>query len=123
MTKVKVQAETRDFFDKGNIVRDMYEKVESPKGNAGQVAILKPTFVKETFTKEYRVPEYQLFRLECGFGVHPDCSGNACYGHFCADGEWCRMEKYNFLGIADEKTTKYAEELENAWKKKHVSAV
>ncbi len=123
MKKVKVQAETRDFFDKGNIVRDMYEKVESPKGNAGQVAILKPTFVKEMFTEEYRVPEYQLFRLEGGFGVHPDCRGNACYGYFCADGERCRMEKYNFVGIADEATTEYAEALESAWQKKPAKAV
>lgn len=108
---------TAGFFTAANTVRSMYDKVDALEGNAGKVAILSASFVNETFTEEYKKADYQLFRLSHGFGTFPDKMGNACYGHFCADGEQCRMEKYNFVGIADEATAKYAEELEAKWQK------
>ncbi len=115
------QAQTKAvFYTAANTVRTMYAKVEEAAGNADKVAIISPSYVNETFTEEYKKPEYQLFRLKRGFGVHPENSGNACYGYFCADGEECRMEKYNFIGIADEATTAIAEELEAKWQKKAV---
>lgn len=117
------QAQTAELFTVKNTVRSMYDKADEKIGNAGKVAIIKPSHVKEFFTSEYQTPEQQLFRLECGFGVFPDKMGNACYGYFCADGEKCRMEKYDFCGIADEATTRYAEELESKWKKKAAKAV
>ncbi len=106
-----------------NTVRSMYDRVDDQNGNIGKVAILSPDFVSKTFTDDYKKPEYQLFRLNGGFGTYPDKLGNACYGYFCADGEECRMEKYNFVGIADEATTAYAEELERAWQKKARKAI
>ena len=102
MEQKRQKTEAAEFFTAKNVVRSMYD-----------VAILKA----DILSGDYRKPEYQLFSLECGFGVHPKRMGNACYGQFCADGEECRMGKYDFLGIADEATTKYAEELEAKWKK------
>ena len=98
----------KELFTEKNIVRSMYDKTERPTGNIGLVAILKPSRLVGEFAK----PEYQLFRLETGFGCFPTTSGNACYGYFCADGEKCRMERYDFIGIANEATTQIAEELE-----------
>lgn len=110
--KKQRQTEAVKFFTAENTVRRMYDKVDAPEGNAGQVAILKA----DILSGDYRQPEYQLFRLSGGFGVHPEKMGNACFGRFCADGEECRMEKYDFIGIADEATAAYAEELEAKWK-------
>lgn len=101
------------FFTKANTVRTMYEKVDAPEGNTGKVGILKA----DILAGDYYQADYQLFRLRGGFGVHPDRMGNACFGQFCADGEECRMEKYDFIGIADDATTAYAEELEAKWQK------
>lgn len=107
----------KEFFTSKNVKRKMYDATPTPEGNIGEVAILKPEFIEKAFTPNYRTADYQLFRLEGGFGCQPSTIGNACVGYFCADGEECRMERYDFVGIADEATTKYAEELESKWRK------
>lgn len=85
----------------------MYEAVEGDS-NEGCVGIINADW----FKAEYRIPDNQLFRIHGGFGASPSKMGNAVFGEFCADGEQCRVERYNFIGIADEETTKYAEQLE-----------
>ena len=113
-TKCTLPKEGSEFplifpFVEEDCTRTMYEACpKGAKDNAGCIAILK----LDALNPNYRAPEYQLFRLECGFGVNPVLSGNACFGTFCADGERCRMQKYDFYGIANEHVTKIAEELE-----------
>jgi hypothetical protein len=89
----------------------MYDEAPNDS-NEGCVGILKV----ETFKPEYQKPQYQLFRIQCGFGASPSKMGNAVFGYFCVDGEECRQERYDFIGIANEDVTRYAEELEKAWK-------
>ncbi len=96
-------------FTAEDCCRTMYQPV--PNGgvnNEGLVAVLKLETLK---------PEYQLFRLSGGFGCRPSAGGNACFGRYCDDGEETREERYNFIGIANEETTKFAEELESKWQK------
>ena len=109
----------REFFTEKNVKRTMHDATPNPTGNIGEVAILKPEFVEKSFTPGYKTADYQLFRLTGGFGCQPFTIGNACVGYFCADGEECRMERYNFVGIADEETVKYAESLESKWHEVH----
>ena len=99
-------------FTGDDCCRTMYAGL--PNGmtsNAGQVAILQLKY----FNPEYQTPDNQLFRLRHGFGCDPTTSGNACFGTFCLDGEEARQERYQFIGIANEEVTKYAEELESKW--------
>ena len=90
----------------------IYRPTDGTFDNAGRVCIIP----LEKLKPSYRKPEYQLFRVLSGFGIEPKCSGNACFGYFCADGEQCRWDKYNFLGVGNEEVEKYAEELESKWK-------
>lgn len=102
---------TEPFTD-ADCCRTMYQAV--PNGglnNEGLVAILKLEILKPEFQK----PEYQLFRLSGGFGCRPSSGGNACFGRYCDDGEYTREEQFNFIGIANEETTRFAEELESKW--------
>ena len=101
------------LFTEKDCIRSMYDSVEGDS-NAGCIAIINLSRVN--FKPEFRKPEFQLFRLQSGFGVSPSKMGNACFGTFCADGETCRRERYEFLGIANEEVTKYAEQLEAVWK-------
>lgn len=99
-------------FTKADCCRSMYEKLpEGETSNRGKVGIIS----MECLTKDYRKPEYQLFRLEGGFGCSPTNGGNACFGKFCADGSEARMEKFDFLGIGNEEVEKIAQELEAGW--------
>lgn len=99
-------------FTKADCCRSMYEKLpEGEISNRGKVGIIS----MECLAKDYRKPEYQLFRLEGGFGCSPTNGGNACYGKFCADGSEARMERFDFLGIANAEAEKIAEELEAGW--------
>ena len=100
------------MFTEKNCVRSMYEAVEGDS-NAGCVGIIKA----EWFNAEHRIADNQLFRIGGGFGASQSKMGNAVSGEFCVDGEHCRVERYDFIGIADEETTKYAEQLEAKWKK------
>lgn len=94
------------ILTKEDCCRDMYDS--SVESNVGCIAILKPEVLKP----KYREAKYQLLRLRSGFGCSPTGSGNACISTCCADGEIARWERYQFLGIANEETVKYAEELE-----------
>lgn len=96
----------KELFTSKNCVRDMYDS--SVKTNVDCIAIIKADW----FKPEYRTAENQLVRLQGGFGVVPTSTGNACFVRFCNDGEEVRLERYDFIGIADEETTKYAEGLE-----------
>lgn len=90
----------------------MYDEVpEGETDNRGKVCILPLDFL----SADYRKPEYQLFRIGSGFGCTPTGRGNACYGYFCANGDECRIEKYDFLGVANDEAVKIAEELEEGW--------
>ena len=100
------------MFTEKNCVRSMYEAVEGDS-NAGCVGIIKAARLKA----ECRIHDNQLFRIGDGFGASPSKMDNAVFGEFCVDGEHCRIERYDFIGIADEETTKYAEQLEAKWKK------
>lgn len=92
--------------------RTMYQEVPNGMGtNEGLIAILK----MEYFHPDYQTPDNQLFRLKCGFGCSPTTGGNACFGVYCLDGEEARQERFQFIGIANEEVTKYAEELESKW--------
>ena len=94
-----------DFFTEKNCCRTMYD--ESEDSNVGCIAIIKPGALCE----DHKTADHQLFYLEGGFGCNPITSVNACYGKFCKDGicsKTIRLEKYDFLGIADEETEKYA---------------
>ncbi len=99
-------------FTKADCCRTMYEApADGALDNSGKVCIIP----LDKLSEKYRKPEYQLFRVQSGFGVTPSASGNACYGYFCADGERCRWERYNFLGVANAEAEKIAEELEAGW--------
>jgi hypothetical protein len=89
----------------------MYDEAPNDS-NAGCVGILK----LDTFKPEYQQPKFQLFRILGGFGASPSKMGNAVMGYFCADGEECRQERYQFIGIANEEVTRYADKLEKQWK-------
>ena len=54
------------------------------------------------FKKEYRNAENQLFKAKGGFGCDPSKLGRAVFGNFY-DGEYCRVDRENILGIASEK--------------------
>lgn len=74
----------------------------------------------ENLAEEYRRPEYQLFRVSGGFGCIPGGIGRACYGRFCIDGERTMWPKGDFLGVANERVERIAEEMEAAWKDRTV---
>ena len=99
------------MFTAKNCVRSMYDAVEGDS-NEGCVGIIKA----EWFKANCRIPDNQLFRINGGFGASPSKMGNAVFGEFCVDGEHCRVERGDFIVIADEETTKYAEQLEAKWK-------
>lgn len=99
-------------FTKADCCRTMYASLpKGEKDNAGKVCIIP----LEKLANKYRQPKYQLFRVQAGFGVTPTARGNACYGYFCADGERCRWEKYNFFGVGNDEVERIAQELEAVW--------
>ena len=99
------------LYTREDCIRSMYGEAPNDS-NEGFVGILNIS----DFKPEYQEPKYQLFRIQGGFGASPSKMGNAVFGYFCADGEECRQERYQFIGIANEEVTRYAEELEKAWK-------
>ena len=78
------------------------------------------SFRLKNLAEEYRRPEYQLFRVSGGFGCIPGGIGRACYGRFCIDGERTMWPKGDFLGVANERVERIAEEMEAAWKDRTV---
>ena len=105
-------------FTRENSIRTMFEHIPTGEdNNEGKVAII----AMEHLDEKYQKPEYQLFRLSSGFGCRPSAGGNACFGKYCIDGEHTREERFNFIGIANEEVTKYAEELESKWQQEKKS--
>lgn len=96
-----------DFFTKENCCRSMYDN--SVESNQNYIAIVKP----EVLGEEHRSKDNQLVLLLSGFGCRPMTSGNACYVKFCSNGYRTRIERYDFLGIADEETETYAYKIMN----------
>ncbi len=102
-------------FTKEDCIRSMYElPADGTKSNEGRVCIIS----LENLVEEYRRPENQLFRVSGGFGCIPGGIGRACYGRFCIDGERTMWPKGDFLGVANERVEKIAEEMESVWKDK-----
>ena len=101
----------KELFTEKNICRTMYDEIES---NIGCVAILKG----EVLCEAHRTSDNQLVRLKGGYGCDPGSYGQACFVKFCKDGKTNRLERYDFIGIADEETTAYAEELERKYEEK-----
>lgn len=72
----------------------------------GKLVIIKEDYFKE----EYRNAENQLFKAKGGFGCDPTKLGRAVFGSFY-DGETCRVNRENILGVASEKTVAAWEKL------------
>jgi hypothetical protein len=51
----------------------------------------------------------RLFRCEDGFGCTPGLHGQAVFGVFMADGEKCRVERYEIEGVVAEEPARDAE--------------
>lgn len=101
-----------DEFTKKDCIRTMYDEIKDGSlDNSGKVCIIP----YDKLDPKFRTPENQLFRVSCGFGITPSGGGNACYGHFCNDGEKTRWEKFKFIGVGNEQVEKYAEQLESEW--------
>ena len=104
-------------FTVDDCLRTMYETPsDGAKSNEGKVCIIP----LENLAEEYRRPECQLFRVSGGFGCIPGGIGRACYGRFCIDGERTMWPKGDFLGVANERVERIAEEMEAAWKDRTV---
>ncbi len=104
-------------FTVDDCLRTMYETpADGTKSNEGKVCIIP----LENLAEEYRRPEYQLFRVRGGFGCVPGGIGRAGYGRFCIDGERTMWPKGDFLGVANERVERIAEEMETAWKDRTV---
>ena len=95
-----------ELFTEKDCCRTMYDS--SVNYNVGCIAILKPEIIK----KEYRTNYNQVVRLVGGFGCDPAAIGNACFVKHCADGERCRWDRNDFIGIANERVTEFAQALE-----------
>lgn len=62
-----------------------------------KIVLLSP----KTLNAESQRPELQIFLATGGFGCNPESLGNAVYGEFLHDGERCRWERYNIIGVAN----------------------
>jgi len=65
----------------------------------GKVLVIKPSW----FNENSKIAENQLFLAEGGFDCDPSKMGTAVLGQFLIDGEKTRIERYDFLGIIEEK--------------------
>lgn len=52
-----------------------------------------------TFHKDYQKPQYQLVRAFGGFGCSPHTLGRAVMVEFLEDGEKCRYNRSDILGV------------------------
>lgn len=65
------------------------------KNYEGKLLVLKPSVLKD----EYKMPDYQLFYAEDGFGCSPNARGRKVYGFFLKDGEQTNYNRDNFFGV------------------------
>jgi len=54
---------------------------------------------EENLDADYKKPEHQIFLAHSGFGCNPKAIGRAVYGMHLSDGEICRRNCDNFVGI------------------------
>lgn len=73
------------------------EKHKEPQDYKNKLLIIDPQSLRESC----RVKELQYFYATDGFGCSPNTLGSAVFGHFLCDGQKARLERYDFLGIAD----------------------
>jgi hypothetical protein len=94
MGKVKEKLNGRThLFSVSDMVPSFTESLE------GQILIVSPKHMVENWTDEYLAPEFQLFKAIGGFGCKPGSLGSAVFGNFLEDGESCRMERFEILGV------------------------
>ena len=73
------------------------ENHNEPQNYKGKLLIIKPQVLEPPF----RQKETQYFFAQNGFGCDPNSLGTAVFGHFLANGQKARLERSDFLGIAD----------------------
>ena len=101
------------MFTKNDCKRGMYDSIPNKEDNEGEIAIVKPEWFSEAYKGK---KDFQLVRLQGGFGCRPSANGNACYVEFCVDGEKTRIDRYYLYGIANDDVASYARQLEEARK-------
>lgn len=72
----------------------------------GKLVIIAADYFKE----EYRNAENQIFLAQGGFGCDPTKMGRAVFGMFY-DGESCRINREDILGVASEESISTWEKL------------
>lgn len=101
--------ELKEFTEK-DCIRTMYAiPSDGSTSNAGKVCVIPLS----DLTPSFRKPEYQLFRIQSGFGCSPKSIGRACYGYFCADGEKAMWSKDGFIGVGNDTVEAIAAKLES----------
>lgn len=90
-------------FTAKDCIRGMFDETpDKENGNKGMICIIPLANLREDFRK----PENQLFKVVSGFGANPECSGRACFGTFCIDGEFCRWNRERFMGVGNDEVQK-----------------
>lgn len=79
------------------LTKDNCEQNSEPQDYKGKLLILKP----QVLQPQFRQKEAQYFYAENGFGCDPNSLGTAVFGHFLANGQKARLERSDFIGIAD----------------------
>ena len=79
------------------LTKDNCERHTKPQNYQGKLLIVKPQVLEPPF----RQKETQYFFAQNGFGCDPNSLGTAVFGHFLANGQKTRLERSDFLGIAD----------------------
>ena len=79
------------------LTKEHCENHNEPQNYKGKLLIIKPQVLEPPF----RQKETQYFFAQNGFGCDPNSLGTAVFGHFLANGQKARLERSDFLGIAD----------------------
>jgi len=79
------------------LTKEHCENHKEPQDYKNKLLIIKP----ERLNELCRRGEFQYFYAADGFGCSPDSLGRAVFGHFLANGQKARLERSDFLGIAD----------------------
>ena len=79
------------------LTKEHCENHKEPQNYKNKLLIIKP----ERLNELCRRGEFQYFYATDGFGCSPDSLGRAVFGHFLLDGQKTRLERSDFIGIAD----------------------
>jgi hypothetical protein len=91
--------QTRTAYQDLNLFSSEHcEPSENATDYTGKVLVLSPGVLKEECWRQ----EDQLWLAESGFGCSPDTSGRAVYATCLGDGERCRWNRSDFLGVIKE---------------------